>query len=121
MSTDRLTIRTVVFTLASVVVVGVTAMVLLAATHTAIPDQLDRLVVGALSGLVGLLAKTSSNEPSVDPEPPRPTTGAVISTGGSGSGGSGAATGHVAVPGSGGGGSAALASGAGVTRGAGGL
>lgn len=60
MSTDRFTIRTVVVTLAVVVVGGVAAMALLTAVHMAIPDQLDRVINLAAGGLIALLAKTST-------------------------------------------------------------
>lgn len=62
MNTDRLTIRTVVITLAGVVLGGVGSMVFLTAIHIPIPDQLDRVVSLALGGIVGLLAKTSSSD-----------------------------------------------------------
>lgn len=66
MSTDRMTVRTVVFTLAAVVLGGVAAMVFLTATGRLIPDQLDRVVSVSLGAIGGILAKTSS---SGDDEP----------------------------------------------------
>lgn len=66
MSTDRLTVRVVVGTLALVVVGGVAVMALLATTHTAIPDQLDRLVSLCAGGLIALLAKTSTGDDAQD-------------------------------------------------------
>lgn len=52
----------VVGALAIVVVLGGAWMGYLASTSTAIPDQLDRLVVGALGGLVGILATTRGGD-----------------------------------------------------------
>lgn len=66
MSTDRLTVRVVVFTLAGVVIGGAASMVFLTATHTTIPDALDRLVSIALGAIAGLLAKTSTADAPQD-------------------------------------------------------
>lgn len=70
--TDRFTVRTVVAGLVVLLVGTAAAMVLLTMTSHPIPDQLDRLAVGALGAVAGILAKTSSEPQEVnvvnDPE-----------------------------------------------------
>lgn len=58
MNSDHAIPRIVVATLAAVVIIGVAAMSYLATTQTPIPDQLDRLVVGAMGALGAILATT---------------------------------------------------------------
>lgn len=58
MNADRIPVHVVVFTLGSVVIIGVTAMVLLAFSHNPVPDPLDRIVTLALGALAGILAQT---------------------------------------------------------------
>ncbi len=61
----------VVVTLAIVTISGLASMVYLAACGTAIPDQIDRLTVGASSALAAILATTRAGD-----EPPTPVVGA---------------------------------------------
>jgi hypothetical protein len=58
---DRRIPLIVVATLALVVVLGATFEGYLAAAHTPIPDQLDRLVVGCLGALSAILATTRAD------------------------------------------------------------
>lgn len=67
MSTDRLIVRIVVFTLAIVAVGGFVVLALCALTHTTVPDALDRYSFGALTALMALLSKTSTA-----PDEPQP-------------------------------------------------
>ena len=60
--TDRFTVRTVVLGLVAVLVGVAAAMFWLTLMDKPIPDQLDRLAVGALGAVAGILAKTSNNE-----------------------------------------------------------
>lgn len=61
MNTDKLVIRIVVCTLAVISVGGYIVLAACALTHTQIPDALDRFAFGALTALMALLSKTSTD------------------------------------------------------------
>lgn len=65
MNSDNFAVRAVVCTLAIVTVGGFAAIAYLSSTQTPIPDQLDRLVAGAMGALIGILAATRTGTAEV--------------------------------------------------------
>lgn len=65
-SSDDFAIKVVVITLAIISVGGFAAISYLSFTGTAVPDQLDRLVAGAIGALVALLAATRTGPVPVE-------------------------------------------------------
>lgn len=64
-SSDGFAVKIVVCTLAVIAVGGFASISYLAFTGTAIPDQLDRLIAGAVGALIGILAATRTGTTDV--------------------------------------------------------
>lgn len=66
-TSDSFAVRVVVVTLALISVGGAITLGALAFSEKAIPDQLDRLIAGAVGALVGLIAATRTGATETQP------------------------------------------------------
>lgn len=77
MTSDHFSVRAVIFILGLAGLVAVASMVFLAMTHTAIPDQLDRIATFSLGVLSGILAQTRTPNEPVEVQVSNPSTDPV--------------------------------------------